>query len=170
MLETIVAISILSISISGVFSAIQKNFSQSIIARDEVKAFYLAQEAVEIIRNKRDSNQLNKMLNASTNSWLYGIAGDFSYPCDFGKVCRADAASASLVRCGDAWNSCPVLNQDPATFLYGYNSNWTATNFKREIQIEQISADEISITVRIYWTKGIVSKEFKVKTLLLNWI
>ncbi len=163
-LESIVAIAILSLSVAGVFSAVQQGLSQAIIAKDEVKAFYLAQEAVEIIRNKRDTNQLSR-LGGGSNNWLSGITDATN--CPFGKVCRADAIDNSLTFCGDAWDSCPVLKQD-SNFLYGYIGN--TTNFKREIQIEFISADEIAVIVKISWTKGIITRDFKAKTLLFNWI
>lgn len=169
-LESIVAILVLSLSVSGVFSAVQQGLSQSIIAKDEIRAFYLAQEAIEIIRNKRDANQLNKIINASANSWLYGISQNSSDPCYFGKVCEADAVAMSLTYCGVAWNSCENLRQDPNTFLYGHNASWPLTNFKREIQIESINANEITIIVRVVWTKGLVSREFKAKTNLFKWI
>ncbi len=165
-LESIIAILVLSLSVSGVFSAVQQSLSQAIIAKDEVKAFYLTQEAMEIIRNKRDANQLAR-INGGANSWLFGITDASN--CPFGKVCRTDAVSNSLVLCGDPWDSCPVLNQDPATFLYSYGV-YPATNFKREIQIESINANEIAITVRVSWTKGIVNREFKAKMYLFNWI
>ena len=86
-LESMVAIFVLSLSISGAFSAVQQSLSQSIISKDEVKAFYLAQEAIEIIRNKRDSNQLDKITNGSPNSWLFGISDNPTDPCYFGKIC-----------------------------------------------------------------------------------
>jgi len=172
MLESIVAIMILSLSISGAFSAVQQSLSQSIIAKDEIKAFYLAQEAVEIIRNKRDTNQLS-ILNSGSGNWLDGIAALSTDPCYFGKVCKIDATSnpPAMINCGTAWNSCENLRQSPA-YLYGYsNASWPATNFKREIQIESINANEISVTVRITWTKGsIITKEFKVKTNLFKWM
>jgi len=170
-LESIVAILILSLSVSGVFSSVQQSLSQAIIAKDEVKAFYLAQEAIEIIRNKRDANQLAK-INGGSNTWLYGITQDATDPCYFGRVCRADATAASpLTYCNSSsWDSCPVLRQDQTTFLYSYTSG-TDTNFKREIQIESINANEIAVTVRISWTKGsLLPFVFKVKTHLFNWI
>ena len=181
-LESIVAIFILSLSVSGAFSAVQQSLSQIIIAKDEVKAFYLAQEAVEMIRNQRDGNQLVKIIDP-TNSWLYGIAQNASDPCYFGtaptyndrKTCRADVKSFSLVNCGSGFGSCPVLNQDlvqgsPTFSLYGYDPSWTATNFTREIQIEPISPNEVAVIVRISWKKGLIPMEFKAKTLLFNWI
>lgn len=170
-LESIVAIAVLSLSISGAFTAVQSNLSQSIIAKDEVKAFYLAQEAIEIIRNNRDHNQLEKVINGSSNSWLYGISSNASDPCYFGKICRMEISTpTTFTYCGVSWGSCPVLRQDANTFLYGYNVNWTATNFKREIQIESINSNEISVTVRVTWTKGLIPMEFKAKTILFNWI
>lgn len=191
-LESIVAIFVLSLSISGAFTAIQQSLSQSIIAKDEVKAFYLAQEAIEIIRNKRDANQLIR-INTGTGHWLRGIAENGADPCyfnpspDFPKVCRVDAFDLSLNYCGsNAWGSCPLLNQDqdtnlsnPTAYLYGYQTGptWKPTNFRREIQIERVQNDasgnpiEIAVTVRISWTKGslLLPFVFEAKTHLFNW-
>ena len=162
-LESIVAVMILSLAISGAFSAVQQGLSQSIIAKDEVKAFYLAQEAVELIRNKRDNNQL-VFMNGGADSWLSGITD--APNCPPNKVCRADVVAHSLTLCGDNWESCPVLKQDQSTFLYSYTSG-TNTNFKREIKIEpSTDPNEIKITVKIYWTKGIITRSFEFKTLL----
>lgn len=177
-LESIVAIAVLSLSVSGAFAAVTQSLSQAIIAKDEIKAFYLAGEAIEIIRNKRDNNQLAK-LNGSAVSWLSGIAENGSDPCYYGKTCRTDSVSTSLVQCGLAWGACPGLNQNQTTFLYNYSptdSNNVATNFKREIQIELVQTDsfgnprEIAVTVKISWTKGVTTREFKIKEHLFNWI
>lgn len=171
-LESIVAIIILSLSISGVFSAVQQSLSQSIIAKDEVKAFYLAQEAIEIIRNKRDNNQLYKIEYPTSNTWLYGIAENSGDDCYFGKVCQVDASAQippSLAYCGNDWGDCPYLKQNQDTFLYGYASGYD-TNFKREVKIELVDTHEVAIIVRISWKKGLIEREFKVKTLLFNWI
>jgi len=171
-LESIVAIMILSLAISGVFAAVQRGLSQSIIAKDEVKAFYLAQEAVEIIRNKRDNNQLSK-INLGTGHWLAGISENSGDACYFGKICRADIYDFSLTRCSEVnndWDSCPNLEQSSDSYVFSYGRNWPETNFKREIQLESISANEIAVIVRISWKKGLVTKEFKVKTILFDWI
>jgi type II secretory pathway pseudopilin PulG len=167
-LEAIVAIAILSVSISGVFAAVKQSLSQISITKDEVRAYYLAQEAIEIIRNKRDDNQLTK-INFGTGTWLDGITDAAN--CPFNKVCRVDAKPfpPSVTYCGVAWGSCPVLKQDTGTFLYNYSvvsGTNVATTFKREIMLEQINANEISITVSVSWAKG----SFKAKTILFNWI
>lgn len=167
-LESLVAIGILTISISGAFSSVQQSLSQATNAKEEVKAFYLAQEAIEIIRNKRDSNQL-AIINTGTGNWLTGISQNAGDPCFFGKTCRTDAKDFNLVDCGGGWGSCQNINQDQSTFLYNYDTisaSNIATNFKREIQIESVNADEIAVTVKILWNKG----SFKVKEYLFNWI
>src|SRR3989344_1556393 len=150
-LESIVAIFILSLSISGVFTAVQQSLSQSIIAKDEIRAFYLAQEAIEIIRNKRDTNQLAFINNGTTN-WLEGVSSNISDDCYFEKVCSIDASSYNFVSlgstyCGNSWGSCQNIRQNQTDFRYGYNIAWANTNFKREVMIESVNGDEISITV-----------------------
>lgn len=169
-LESLVAILILSLSVSGVFSVVQQSLSQNIIAKDEIRAFYLAQEAIEIVRNRRDTNQL-VLINLGTGHWLADIAQHSSDPCYVGRICRAQASDMSLTSCGSSWGSCENLRQNPTTLLYGYSSG-NLTNFNREIQIEPIPSrpNEASVTVSVTWKKGIFEREFKVKTHLFNWV
>ncbi len=170
-LESIVAILILSLSIAGVFSAVRQGLSQTTIAKDEVRAFYLAQEAVEIIRNQRDANRLESIATNNVVPWLKNISNVPSDPCYFGKVCRVDVTetgSTFFHPCGYGWDSCEEIRQDTSTNIYAYSGN--LTGLKREIQIEQVNADEIMVTVRVSWKKGLLNYEFKAKTHLLNWI
>jgi prepilin-type N-terminal cleavage/methylation domain-containing protein len=171
-LESIVAILVLSLAISGVFASVQQSLSQTTIAKEEVQAFYLAQEAVEIIRNQRDANRLSTIVNGTPTNWLNGIAAVNSDPCYFGKTCEADATGPGgvyLYSCSGGWDSCDFLRQNSSNFLYGYDNSWLLTNIKREIKLEQVNTHEISIVVRITWSKGLINKEFKIKTELFNW-
>lgn len=169
-LEAIVAIFVLSLTISGVFAAVRQSLSQTIIAKEEVRAFYLAQEAIEIIRNKRDANRLSTIASGAVVNWLNGISADPSEPCYFGKTCKVDAFTNTMSACSGSWDSCEVLRQNPTTFLHGYDGSWPTSSFKREIQIEQVNANEVTVTVRVSWNKGLLSREFRAKTLLFNWI
>src|SRR4051812_39565134 len=58
LVESMVAISILSLAVTGPLLIAQKGIGSAIYARDQIMAFYLAQEAVEYIRNVRDSNRM----------------------------------------------------------------------------------------------------------------
>ncbi|MDO8729314.1 MAG: prepilin-type N-terminal cleavage/methylation domain-containing protein [bacterium] len=166
--ESLVAITILVLVVTGVASAIQTGISSYIFSKDQIIAFYLAQEGFEQIRNIRDENSLKN----PQQPWLTGIAnaGD---PCEFDKICAADPVPLGnplLFRCGDASGSCPVLRQDTSsTGLFGYTPGWTPTIFRREIALTQINANEISILVTVNWSKGLISREFRARENLLNW-
>lgn len=172
-LEAIVAIAILSLAISGSFSAIRSGLFASSNAKEEIQAFYLVQEVVEIVRNRRDANRLDTLYGGVSN-WLTGITLDSPIPargqCHVGETCTFDSFNNNISACSGSWGSCPVLRQDPNTFIYGYNGAWPATKFRREMQIESISATEVSLTVRISWTHGALNREFKTKTILTDWL
>ena len=172
-LETLVAISVLILSLTAAFSVAQLGLSTSISSRDEVTAYFLAQEGIEIIRNQRDNNSLNSL------PWLTAIAGNSSDPCYFGNVCVVDPAHPStqplsFISCGTAPitssppNVCNPLNGDPVTGLFGYTSTWPATRFKREVQFESISANEVNIIIFISWTDRGAAKFFRVSESLFN--
>lgn len=173
-LETLIAISIISLAVGGVFSAVRTGLVGSIISKDETRAFFLAQEAIEILRQKRDSNRLLSINSGTPVYWLAGIAENpSSDPCRVGGTCRVDATNQSLTYCGAGWGTCSNLLQDSTSGIYGYVSG-NATRYKREIQIDCSNgacnvSDEARVTIRVSWTKGTNSYELKVKTLLLNW-
>ena len=171
LVETLVAISILSLSILATFTAVQSGLQDSTIVKDRITAFYLNQEGMEIIKNLRDENALNNLSGGGTN-WLHGMAELLGDPCYFGKTCKvvSPALLANVTYCGVAFGSCPVLNQDSATGLFGYTSGgtWSATIFKREIQFTKNSDDEVLVTIQISWTTRGVAKSFKVTESLFN--
>ena len=161
-IESLVAISILVMAIIGTSSAVQSAISSYIFSKDQIVAFYLAQEGFEQIRNLRDENRLKN------RDWLYGIARDSGDPCYFGNACTVDSITAVIARCSGV-GSCPPLRQDSGTGFYGYNAAWSPTIFTREITLASINADEIAVTVTVSWSKSIVNRQFKARENLLNW-
>lgn len=161
--ESLVAITMLIIAISGVSKAVSTSISSYTFSRDQVIAFYLAQEGFEFIRNMRDENALNN------RAWLTGISVNVSDPCYFGNACRVDPiASTAPTRCG-APGSCPVVRQNSSSLFFGYNSTWRATKFRREIILSQVNANEISVLITVNWTHGTSNKQFRAKENLLSW-
>lgn len=167
-IESLVAVSILVMVIIGATSAVQTGISSYIYSKDQVIAFYLAQEAFEQIRNIRDENRLN------SREWLFGLAESSSDPCYFGNACtvdtlaRASGSSSGLTRCTSP-GSCPVLRQNSTTGFFGYDSGWTPTLFRREVTLGFVNADEISVTVTVDWSKGTLTRQFKARENLFNW-
>ncbi|MBX4189372.1 type II secretion system GspH family protein [Candidatus Parcubacteria bacterium] len=177
LVETLVAIGILVISIIGAFTAAQSGLSTSIYAKNQVIAFYLAQEAVEQIRNIRDENSLN------SRNWLLGIAYDpINDPCFPGKVCRVntldnvvsvpDGIFTHLTQCTNVSGpKCDNLQQAPSVGHYGYHTDpaWVVTPFNRQITITPINLHEVSILVTVTWSKGPINQTFQVRENLLDW-
>jgi type II secretory pathway pseudopilin PulG len=171
-LETLVAISILVLSITATFTAAQSGLSSAIEAKDQVRAFYLAQEAVEMVRNKRDENSLVRIGTPAT-SWLEGLAaGNLNDKCAFGNSCTVDAPVNVFTSCGVVSLNCPNIDQDPTTGMYGYVANhagWTSTGFNRKIILTQVSANEIIVTVTVTWNVGPLTRSVKVNEVLRDW-
>lgn len=161
--ESLVAISILVVSITGAMTAVQSGISSYIFAKDQITAFYLAQEGFEQIKNIRDENAL------LARDWLTGIASISSDPCYFGQACTVSPMESVIATRCSAPGSCPMLRQDATNGFYGYNAGWGTTLFKREIVLTSINSDEIAATVTISWSKGATNRQYKVRENILNW-
>jgi prepilin-type N-terminal cleavage/methylation domain-containing protein len=162
-IESLVAVAILVTVIIGATGVMQSGISSYIFSKDQIAAFYLAQEGFEQIRNLRDENRLN------SRDWLYDIAENSSDPCYFGSACTVSPVeTSSATRCSSP-GSCPNLRQDPDTGFFGYNTLWNETIFRREIELSSINADEVAVTVTVDWHKGVLSRQFKARENLLDW-
>ena len=157
LVETLVAIAILSLSVMAASAAVQSGLATSYYARDEVTAYYLIQEAVEYFRNIRDQNALANIASISTGgpgvNWLTKISLNAVDPCYFGSYCAIDIPSGIQFTCSSPFigGGCPYLNQDSSTGLFNYLSG-TKTKFKRTIKISQVNSNEIILTVTVNWT------------------
>lgn len=164
LIETLIAISILVLAVTGAFAAAQNGLSSASFSKDQIVAFYLAEEGVEEVRNLRDQNGL-----ASTG-WLNGIAASPTDPCYFGNACMIDAVANTISRCDNG--SCPVLKQDPVDGFFGYDSSWNNSPFSREIRVTKITPSnnhEVAVTVTVTWSKGVLSRQFKATENIFDW-
>jgi prepilin-type N-terminal cleavage/methylation domain-containing protein len=164
LIESLVAISVLMLVISGTSRAVQQGIYSYTFSKNQITAFYLAQEAIEVIRNRRDQNAL-----ANTPSWLTGISVNSADPCWFADTCRVDAIANTIVKCPSS--GCPVLRQNLSNGFYGYTSSWTASPFTRTVRLESVGVDEVTLIVTITWTQklGLPDKVFIARENLLNW-
>lgn len=157
LIEALVAIAILTISIAGPITIASKGISSAIFARDQITAFYLAQEAVEFIRNKRDEN------NIIGNGWIDGLSDCL----DDEKVCIIDSKNNTINEC--VGGVCPVLKYDDDTGFYSYDLGGEDSKFTREIRITTINDNEVAITTTLSWTTGSITKSFTVREHILDW-
>ncbi len=170
LLEALVSIFILTLTIVAPMSIASSTLFQATVAKEQVTAFYLAQEAIEGVRSIRDGNVLKG------GEWLTGLgaAGGISLgPC-IGQDCRIDVVSnpVSVVSCG----ACTTpINYNSSTHLYQYSSIGSSnqpSNFIRTVRIDSIPSNpsnEVSISVTVSWNIGKISRTFVARENIFNW-
>jgi prepilin-type N-terminal cleavage/methylation domain-containing protein len=153
LVETLVAITILLIAIAGPLTIASMALSDAKIAKDQVTARFLAQDALEYVRNIRDKN------NAAEDPWLQDLNSCSG-------SCAIDSAQDTISVCG---GTCPVLRYDDSSNLYGYNAGWDATPFTRSISVEELNDHEAKVSVDLTWTSARVPYTLHLEEVILNW-
>ena len=150
-LETLVAISILILAITAPLVIVAQALRSSYYARDQVTAYFLAQEAVEFLRNMRDNAGLQSAITAEdwTATFLaatgpsdnpsFDIINDSTIAIlEKAYLIRDVNTGYKLVRCDINGTDCPVVTYSPSTTgaLYGDGAG-DASIFTREITISE---------------------------------
>lgn len=164
LVETLVAITMLAFALVGPLTVVSSSLVSSRYARDQVTAFSLAQEAVEYVRNVRDTNHMQiQKGNLARSSWLSGLS-----QCLDANNCAIDVFANTIYSatfCG--LGSCPIRFSNG---VYGYSSSWPDSIFTRTINIKTISGVEAAVYVTVSWKTGnLPLRSFTVKETLLNW-
>lgn len=159
LIETFVAITVLLVSLAGPLTLAAQALRSAYFARDEITAYYLAQEGLEYARAVRDQNYL-----ASPQSpWLNGIADCVS------ATCQIDFPNFSHTIC--AQGVCQPLSFDPATGLFQTKTG-TASIYTRALTIVPVAnnSDEVKVSVTMTWFSGGINRTFTLSEHLFNWI
>lgn len=173
-LETLVAIFILTLSITGPLVFAQSGLRASFLARDQITAFYLAQDAIETIKNKRDQNILDG------NFWLDGMI-----PCDYDydkRSCNINTTTAApeFVSCSGNGYECQPLQYTESGVNKGFFTveSGTDSQFTRTVYLYQFrggdgykSGQEAQIVVMVTWTSKAMSgtRKIVVQENIFNW-
>lgn len=163
LIETIIAIAILSLSVSAALSLAASSIKFSSLARDKLIGGNLAQEGIELILAHRVTNSLNE------RSWLTGLVGASSARCDMPTGCKIDAATRVPVDCAGDGAACAPLRID-SNSVYSYQIGGTVTPFTRQIRIEPIGATEAKITSTVTWTNRFGTQSIILKEYIEDWI
>jgi len=166
LVETMVAISLLTIAIIAPMTLTTQSLSSAYYARDQITAFHLAQEAIESVRHARDRNVLKNALGTTVNL-LDG------FPALNGAPFTVDTTN------GDAMalcpGTCPVLRKSNGG-LYGYDPTWTPTHLTRTVTATFVnnginSTDEINLSVTVSWQTGSFNtRSFTISDNLYRWV
>lgn len=182
LIETLLAILILATAIVGPLSIAAKGLQLALIAKDQVIAVFLAQDAVEYLRFIRDTNRLQ-----NAPDWLAGLdgasnghttdSGGGQANCIGGNACIIDSLKDQVTYCGTSVASCATskLYFDPTGSAYTYTAGGTTkTIFSRTVSIATQSVNggpnEADITITVQWNDiGGITRSVVLREDLFNW-
>jgi len=156
LVETLVAISVLLLSLAGPLTLAVQSLNSAYYARDQVTAFYLAQEAVEYVRAVRDQNYLTQ------SAWLTGVEDCIDTECTINFPDFTHAVCSG---------TCSPVLVNSTTQLFGDDSG-DQTIYTRSMRIETIpdTTNEVIIRVVVSWNSSGISRRFTITEQLLNWL
>ncbi len=187
LLETLIAVTILVTALVGPMTIASNGLNSAFFARDQVTAFYLAQEGIEFVRYVRDTNTLYNQGLSDTDKrpWLFGLSDCINDPADTDptiKKCEIDARHSAPIADQDGraddWSvktcsladGCDVLKFDSSAGIFSYSLVGTVNSrFTREVTITKLSADQAIVESKIRWSTGQISKNFTLKEVITNW-
>ena len=153
LVETLVAITVLLLVIIGPITAAQKGIKNAYYASEQLTAVFLAQEAVEAVRELRDARALEVYKQgegglgsptASTNDWDYSLPSN----CD-GDGCGFDVKNNSFDSCGTSNNNCKLsIGEDGQ---YSYDSGGVESPYTRKVSIGSESGGGWPVTATVTW-------------------
>jgi prepilin-type N-terminal cleavage/methylation domain-containing protein len=163
LLETMVALAVLSMAIIAPISLVAESLLAAVYARDQVTAFYIAQEGIEAVRSMRDNNILQNAITGSSINILNGIPDTTGNPFTIDSVHNNAMAVCS--------GACPMLQTDGT--LYGYGTGWSDTNFRRTLYAQYLtsSSTEVQLKVLVEWQTGnYKARSFQLSEDLYRWV
>ena len=160
LLETLVALAILTVTMLGPMTLASSSIRSASLSHNNVSASYLAEEVLEMVRAKRDSN-----IYAGAADWLDGLS-----QCTSIAPCTVDVVTDTIEQCV---GTCEKLKYDSDSGMYGYDINWPDTIFTRYMYVEPVGSGnkEVKVSAIIKWRERFLLNDSTI-TLdesLFNW-
>jgi len=159
-----VALAVLTSAVVGPLTLAFYSIRSASISQNQLTAFYLAQEAIEYVKNIRDNNALNSRAN-----WLESLApsGSGSGICRSTDGCVVDVPYNTVSACS---GTCPIMRYSSDTGFYHQNVSFgVASAFRRQIKLVYVSTYEEKISVTISWTERTGTRSFTLEENIFNW-
>ena len=165
LVETLVAIAILLLAVAAPLSLATKSLNSSALSKQQITAAFLAQEAMEYVRNVRDENVLKH------GDWLHPDSGINN--CFNGKCVVDPTAISGTDKIKKCQGACPLLRYNESNGLYSYDTgvNTVDSIYSRVVEMDEIvNGKEIAILVTVSW-QGPAGVTYKViaRENLTNW-
>lgn len=177
LVETFVAMTILLVAIVGPMTIAQRGLQSAFFAGERMTAIFLAQEAVEEMRNWRDSYMLDgEDWVADARDSLPNCFIDTNPDgCDYDF--RAPDMDAYFLDCGDSVDACRLYFEDmtsqSSSWMYHHDSTaGELSPYTRTIQIEEVNPGiESVVRVEVSWYSSLFQEQKSVVLIdhLLNY-
>ncbi len=173
LLETLVAIVVLSLAIVAPLGIASKSLFQALLAKEQLTAFYLAQEGMEAMRHLRDTNILRTGGGPTGYDWLDGIPVPLDQDLYIDVSTIGSGAPHRVEPDLCPGGVCPPLTLDPNSGLYAYDElNDPASPFTRIVRVTPSTngnPDEVSVIVTVNWSVGENNRSVVLREVLFNW-
>ncbi|MFA6392713.1 MAG: prepilin-type N-terminal cleavage/methylation domain-containing protein [Candidatus Paceibacterota bacterium] len=179
-IEALVAIMILSVSVAGMLGVTASSATSARYANNEITANYLLQEAIDSVRNSRDT--IAFQMKNTTGGWLvflnrYGYGANSKCFIANGCMLKMDSFDASLLSGNDIIScpnsGCQSLSYDSSAssqLFYQYSTG-NPTSFVRTVKmvVTPTNTDEVKVTATVDWLNGSSSRSRSLEIYLLDW-
>lgn len=153
MIEMMVAVSIMTVGLLGVFTLLSRSLGLNQIVADQYVAANLAAEGIELVKNLIDGNVLNNRPFNNGECLKLG-AHEIDYNDDLNSSCL---------------NRDIFLRFDSASGVYGYDFGENS-RYKRLVVIEWPDADQIKVNSKVFWiSRGGIDYEINLEDRFFNW-
>lgn len=192
LIEALVAISILMIAIASPMLLAQKSLSSANLSKDQMIATFLAQDAIEAVKNTRDETAKNP----NATDWLDKlepcVCSNEGEKCIFDvqttnldssvKFCNIDTTNKSVMPGSNPNNELKISyiqDQDTKKFIkYDYNTNIGTdselSKFTRYISIKktnfpEVKGNEAIVQVRVTWNSTLGTQKIDLEDFIYNY-
>ncbi len=152
LVETLVAVTVLLLVIIGPMTVAQKGIQNAYYANEQVTAVFLAQEAIEAVRELRDSDALEAYDDPTPGDDTWNWYGNLNSQCTNGTGCAYDVTTGNLETCVSN-NSCRLRKDSNNT--YNYEVGGVDSPFTRRVYVGSSVNDWVPVTVEVTWTSRI---------------
>lgn len=163
-IETLVAIAILMISIAGPLTIAQKGLTASVYAKDQIVASFLAQDAMEFIKNEKSN------ASGSFTTWLNSLDRCFYDSGDQNNTqCAVDTFKTKTIYnepCSE--QSCLLNIQPDGTYGVPSNANTIPSRFDRRFYFDNITSNSAELFVVVSWNSGTIYNSVRLKNQLFD--
>jgi prepilin-type N-terminal cleavage/methylation domain-containing protein len=175
LIETFIAISILLLAITGPLTLVSNSIADASYAANQITAFYLAQEGLELVINRWEENKYN---NQDLLLGLEDCASDVN-----GNGCQIFLDESLNIQAEPCGPTCDVLNLNKnfnSSFGFTYDDSLGETKFIRTVKISPATTQSITdpevesgsvdidslVTVNVTWDDKGQKRSFNLSTLL----